>query len=172
MRRCCRLFTVAAGLGLAGCLPVLQVVPERLSLRYPGPEAASVEMNCANTNEFMFIQGPDDVRLRISPKYLPDRRLVILQMTLVAFGRRQAMLEPQEVALAQAGGGVIRTVSIRSVMTAPAKLYDFDVRIDELPAGPIRLGMPAIRIGADTWQPAELELQPMGRAARPMPFNC
>jgi hypothetical protein len=129
-------------------------------------------MNCANTNEFMFIEGPDSVRLRVSPKYFPESRLAVLQMTLVALGPRQAMLESQDVDVVPVEGGPAGRVRIVSGMSAPQKTYDFEVRLENLPSGPVRVGLPVIRIDAEIWRPADLELRPTGATLRPMPFNC
>jgi hypothetical protein len=172
MMRPVLLLLPVAGIVLAACLPIPQVVPERLTPRYLGSESVSAHMNCANTNEFMFIEGPDAVRLRISPKYFPENRLAVLRMTLVALGSRQALMESQDVSVLGQDGGPARVVRIVSAMLAPQKTYDFDVRIDNLPPGPIRVGLPVIRIGADNWRPADLELRPTGATLRPMPFNC
>ena len=160
------------GLALAGCLPIPQVVPERLTPRYLGPEPVSVNMNCANTNEFMWIEGPHSVGLRISPRYFPERRLGVLQMRLVALLGRPAMLEPQTLAVVAGGGTSARSVAVVSDMSAPGKTYDFEVRIEDLPGGPVRVGLPRIRIGEEVWRPADLELVPAGATLRPMPFNC
>lgn len=159
-------------IALGACLPIPQVVPERLSPRYLGVEAVSVNMNCALTNEYMFIEGPDSVRLRVSPKYFPDSRLAILHMTLVALGPRPALMESQNVAVVPVEGGPARNVRIISTMSAPQKTYDFEMSIENLPRGPIRLGLPVIRIGVDIWHPADLELRPMEPTLRPVPFNC
>jgi hypothetical protein len=161
-----------AGLGLAGCLPIPQVVPERLTLRYLGAEPVSVNMNCANTNEFMFIEGPHSVRLRVSPKYFPELRRAVLQMGLVAIQGRPAMVESQEIAVIPADGGPVRSVAVVSEMRAPGKTHDFDVRIEDFPPAPVRVGLPRIRIGGEEWRPADLELRPTGAVMRPMPFNC
>lgn len=166
------ILAMMAGLSLAGCLPILQGVPERLTPRYLGTEAASVNMNCAQTNEYLFILGPHEVRLRVSPKYFPERRLGILQMRLVALGPRQAMLESQDVVVVPVEGGQAASVRIVSGMDSPQKTHDFEVRIENLPSGPILVGLPVILIGAETWRPADLELRPKGATLRPMPFNC
>lgn len=163
---------VLPAIALAACLPIPQVVPERLTPRYLGAEAVSVNMNCANTNEFMFIEGPDSVRLRVSPKYFPESRLAVLQMTLVALGPRLAMVESQEVAVVPIDGGPTRSMRIAATMNTPRKTHDFEMRIENLPPGPIRVGLPVIRIGTDVWRPADLELRPTGATLRPMPFNC
>lgn len=160
------------GMALAACLPIPQVVHERLTPRYLGTESVSVNMNCANTNEFMFIEGPDAVRLRVSPKYFPESRLAVLQMTLVALGARPALLESQAVAVLLPSGGSAGSAPVVSTMSAPQKTYDFEMRIENLPPGSIRVGLPAIRIGTDLWRPADLELRPVGATLRPMPFNC
>jgi hypothetical protein len=162
----------AMSIALGACLPIPQIVPERLTPRYLGVEAVSVNMNCANTNEFMFIEGPDSVRLRVSPKYFPESRLAVLQMTLVALGPRLALVESQNVAVVPVEGGPARSAHIVSTMSALGKTHDFEMRIENLPPGPIRVGLPVIKIGADSWRPADLELLPTGATLRPMPFNC
>ncbi len=163
---------MAMGFGLSGCLPIPQSVPERLTPRYLGTESTELNMNCANTSEFMFILGPHSVNLRVSPKYFPAERLAVLQMSLVAIQGRPALLPSQDVAMSPAAGGAVRSLSIVSPMTAPGRVHDFDIRIDNLPSGPVRVGMPRIRIGEEEWRPADLELVPVGQTLRPMPFNC
>jgi len=167
-----RVFAMAAGLGLAGCLPIPQVVPERLTPRYLGAEPVSVNMNCANTNEFMWIEGPHSVGLRISPRYFPERRLGVLQMRLSALGPRQAMLESQDVAIVPVAGGPAGSARIVSGIETPQRTHEFEVRFENLPAGTVRVGLPVIRIGTEVWRPADLELHPVGATLRPMPFNC
>ena len=161
-----------SAMALAACLPIPQGVPERLTPRYLGAEPVRVDMNCARTNEFMFIEGPHSVRLRISPKYFPENRLAVLQMRLVALGPRPARVESREVAVVPISGGPTRSVPIAPAMDAPRKTHDFEARIENLPSGPIRVGLPSIRIDGETWHPADLELHPMGTTLRPMPFNC
>lgn len=163
---------LAAGFFLAGCLPIPQVVPERLAPRYLGMGPSEVEMNCARTNEFMFIHGPHGVFLRVSPKYFPDARRAVLEMRLVAIQGRPALLESQEIAVTPANGGPVRTLAIASGMREPGRTYDFDVHIEDLPPGPFRVGMPRLRIGDEVWRPAAVELAPASATLRPMPFNC
>ena len=163
---------LAAGFFLAGCLPVLQGVPDRLTPRYLGTETARVDMNCAQTNEFMFIHGPHGVFLRISPQYFPDARRAVLRMSLVAIQGRPALLESQEIAVTPGNGGPARTLAIASGMREPGRTYDFDVHIENLPQGPFQVGMPRLRIGDEVWRPAAVELAPASTTLRPMPFNC
>jgi len=63
-------------------------------------------------------------------------------------------------------------VPIAPAMDVLRKTHDFEARIENLPSGPIRVGLPSIRIDGETWHPADLELHPMGTTLRPMPFNC
>ncbi len=163
---------LVAGIFLAACLPIPQVVPERLTPRYLGTEPGEVNMNCAQTNEFLFIQGPHEVRLRVSPKYFPDARRAVLQMSLVAIQGRPALLESQEVAITSARGDALGAVAIVSAMRAPGRTHDFDIPIEKLPQGVFRVGMPRIRIGDEVWRPAAVELAPASATLRPMPFNC
>lgn len=163
---------LAAGCFLAGCLPVPQVVPDRLTPRYLGTETARVDMNCAQTNEFMFIHGPHGVFLRISPQYFPDARRAVLRMSLVAIQGRPALLESQEIAVTPGNGGPARTLAIASGMREPGRTYDFDVHIENLPQGPFLVGMPRLRIGDAVWRPAAVELASASATLRPMPFNC
>lgn len=143
---------LAAAFSLAGCLPVPQVEPDRLTPRYLGTETARVDMNCAQTKEFMFIHGPHGVLLRVSPKYFPDARRAVLRMSLVAIQGHPALLESQEIAITPGNGVPARTLAIASGMREPGRTYDFDVHIEDIPQGPFRVGMPssasAMRSGA------------------------
>ncbi|HNQ04231.1 MAG TPA: hypothetical protein PKH69_06425 [Thiobacillaceae bacterium] len=168
---------------LAGCLPFVQGVPERLSPRYLGSEASRVDWACSQPHESIWISGPETLGLRITPMYRPLQGLTVLRIRLVHTGTRQAVGIPaQRLLLERVPGGATRTLFLPGgtaralTMTDPNRdpvhELDLELRIEETPAEGMRLQLPVVRAGDLLWQPRQLELRRISPVARLMPFNC
>jgi hypothetical protein len=178
-----RLGAVLAALLSSACLPIPQVTPQGLTPRYLGAEASEVFMNCAQTRESVWITGPDQVQMKISPLHAPDAGVVQLDLRLVSSGgMRTVSIPPQTLALTPLDGGparrlaleggAARPLSMTDPRREPIKELDLGLRIEEVPKAGLRLQLPEVRMDGKVWRPQALELRPRGAGVRLMPFNC
>lgn len=173
MRAIALISLLAIGLVLSGCLPVPVVVPERLAPRYLGGEKSEGGMACSFKNEFLSIEGPYRVNLNLSPRYFPERHLAVLEIRLITTGSRPFMLESQALSIVPLDAGPTQTINVSSSpLIPPLKPYEFEVRMENVSMAGMRVSLPVVKVGAETWRPGELELRPVPATVRPLPFNC
>jgi hypothetical protein len=168
---------------LAGCLPLPQGVPERLTPSYTGKEPGSVSMNCAQQHESIWIQGPDAVQLRITPLYQPPQGLAVLKFRLVSTGQHRVVSIPSQNLAVEPftggpsyalplQGGTARALTMADPQREPIKELELELLIRDIPQEGIRLQLPQVFADEVTWQPQLLELRRSAPTLRFTPFNC
>lgn len=168
---------------LIGCLPVAQGVPERLTPAYSGKEPASVSMNCSQQHEFIWIEGPDTLRMRITPLFMPTQALAVLKIRLVSSGPlRTVSIPTQNLRVESLAGGSLRTLPIQGgtasalsmvdPLREPIRELELDWPIQDIPQEGIRVQLPRVIADEKTWQPQMLELRRSSPTMRFVPFNC
>ncbi len=153
---------------LAACTPVPVLLGPRLQPDYQGEARTESGATCQDSLPFIWIYGPQNVRLRVLAREDQAGRAVMVLSAIPFMGSKTELKGIRITNLATGKTDLVAPKNIQIIGT----LWSAEFPLSGGIKSAYRIVLPTLNLKSEAWGPGVVELRPISAAPSFLPFNC